>query len=186
MITLTRTLLAASFVLVATAAGAQAPRSPVQQSGPLIMNGGPSAQVPDANFAIPAGHVFKVMWEFNVHADSSQVNAQVGTMARFYNLHARHGVPKENLHGAAIVHGTAWMAMLTDEAYQRRYGRPNPSKALVEELIANGARFAVCGQTAAFRGVRADELLPGVQLAISAMTALNVFYAEGYRLQPWR
>ena len=29
-------------------------------------------------------------------------------------------------------------------------------------------------------------LLPGVQMAISAMTALNVFYAEGYRLQPWR
>jgi intracellular sulfur oxidation DsrE/DsrF family protein len=114
------------------------------------------------------------------------VNQQIGTMARFYNLHARHGVPKENLHGAAIVHGTGWMAMLTDEAYQRRYGRPNPSKALVEELIANGARFAVCGQTAAFRGVSRDELLPGVQLAISAMTALNVFYAEGYRLQPWR
>ena len=150
------------------------------------MNGGPSAQVPDANFPIPAGHVFKVMWELNVHADSSQLNQQIGTIARFYNLHARHGVPKENLHAAAIVHGTAWMALLTDEAYQRRYGRANPSKALVQELIANGARFAVCGQTAAFRGVRADELLPGVQLAISAMTALNVFYAEGYRLQPWR
>lgn len=181
-----RRLLAALLVLGTSAAGAQSPQSPVQQSGPLIMNGGPSAQVPDANFPIPAGHVFKVVWELNVHADSSQVNQQIGTIARFYNLHARHGVPKENLHAAAIVHGTAWMALLTDEAYERRYGRANPSKALVQELIANGARFAVCGQTAAFRGVRADELLPGVQLAISAMTALNVFYAEGYRLQPWR
>ncbi len=56
----------------------------------------------------------------------------------------------------------------------------------MSELISHGARFAVCGQTAAFRGVRAGELLPGVQMAISAMTALNVFYAEGYRLQPWR
>jgi len=181
-----RRLATALLVVSASVAGAQAPRSPVQQSGPLISNGGPSALVPDANFPIPDGHVFKVMWEFNVQGDSSQVNAQVGTMARFYNLHVRNGVPKERLFGAAIVHGTAWMAMLTDEAYQRRYGRPNPSKALVQELIANGARFAVCGQTAAFRGVRADELLPGVQMAISAMTALNVFYAEGYRLQPWR
>lgn len=150
------------------------------------MNGGPSALVTDATFPVPAGHVFKVMWEINLHADSSQVNQQIGTIARFYNLHARHGVPKENLFGAAVVHGNGWMALLTDEAYQRRYGRPNPSKALVEELIKNGARFAVCGQTAAFRGLRAEELLPGVQMAMSAMTALNVFYAEGYRLQPWR
>lgn len=181
-----RTIVAVALLSIASVAGAQAPRSPIQQAGPLIMNGGPSAQVPDANFRVPDGHVFKVMWELNVQGDSSQVNQQIGTIARFYNLHARHGVAKENLHAAAIVHGTAWMAMLTDEAYQRRYGRPNPSKALVQELIAIGARFAVCGQTAAFRGVRADELLPGVQMAISAMTALNVFYAEGYRLQPWR
>lgn len=181
-----RRLIAALLVVTATAAGAQTPQSPVQQSGPLILNGGPSAQVLNADFTVPADHVFKVVWELNVHADSSQVNQQVGTIARFYNLHARHGVAKENLHAAAIVHGTAWMAMLTDEAYERRYGRANPSKALVQELIATGARFAVCGQTAAFRGVRADELLPGVQLAISAMTALSVFYAEGYHLQPWR
>lgn len=176
----------ATLLWTASALGAQSAPAPIQQSGPLIQNGGPSAQVPDANFPIPPGHVFRVMWEINLQADSSQVNQQIGTIARFYNLHARHGVPKENLHAAAVVHGTGWMALLTDEAYQRRYGRPNPSKALVQELIANGARFAVCGQTAAFRGLRREELLPGVQLAISAMTALNVFYAEGYRLQPWR
>jgi intracellular sulfur oxidation DsrE/DsrF family protein len=177
---------AVTLLLCASALGAQSPQSPIQQSGPLIMNGGPSALVPDATFAVPAGHVFKVVWEINAHGDSSQVNQQIGTMARFYNLHVRHGVPKENLFGAAVVHGTGWMALLTDEAYQRRYGRANPSKALVTELISHGARFAVCGQTAAFRGVKFEELLPGVQMAISAMTALNLMYAEGYRLQPWR
>lgn len=155
-------------------------------NGPIISSGGMSAQVPDANFPIPDGHVFKVMWEINLQGDSSQANQQIGTIARFYNLHGRHGIPLERLHAAAVVHGTGWMALLTDDAYQRRYGRPNPSKALVEELIAKGTRFVVCGQTAAFRGVQREELLPGVQLAISAMTALNVFYAEGYRLQPWR
>ena len=57
------------------------------------MNGGPPALVTDATFPIPPGHVFKVMWEINLQADSSQVNQQIGTIARFYNLHARHGVP---------------------------------------------------------------------------------------------
>lgn len=173
-------------MLTASALEAQAPRAQVQPSGPLIQSGGPSIEVPDATFPIPPGHVFRVMWEINAQPDSSQVNQQITTIARFYNLHVRNGVAKENLFGAAVVHGTGWRALLSDEAYQRRYGRPNPSKALVSELIANGARFAVCGQTAASMGVAREELMPGVQLAISAMSALNVFYSEGYRLQPWR
>jgi intracellular sulfur oxidation DsrE/DsrF family protein len=182
-----RRAVAALLLVTASALGAQqAPRAQVQPSGPLIQSGGPSLEVADANFPIPPGHVFRVMWEINALPDSSVVSPQITTIARFYNLHARHGVPKANLFGAAVVHGTGWRALLTDEAYQRRFGRPNPSKALVEELIANGARFAVCGQTAGSMGVGREELLPGVQLAISAMTALNVFYAEGYRLQPWR
>ncbi len=181
-----RTAPIAVAMLLASALGAQAPRVPMQESGPLIMSGGPSFEVPDANFPIPPGHVFRVMWEINAQPDSSQVNPQLGTLARFYNLHVRNGVAKENLQGAAVVYGNGWIPLLTDEAYQARYGRPNPSKALVQELIAAGTRFAVCGQTAASRGVRREELLPGVQLAASAMTALNVFYAEGYRLQPWR
>ncbi|MFM8567680.1 MAG: DsrE family protein [Gemmatimonadota bacterium] len=163
----------------------QAQESSLLMSGPLIQSGGPSFLVPGATFPVPSNHLFQVMWVMSQHPDSSQVNPQLGTIARFYNLHARHGVAARNIRAAAVVNGVAWMALLTDEAHQRRYGRPNPSRALVQELIAAGARFAVCGQTAASMEVRAAEFLPGVQLAISAMTALNVLYAEGYRLQTW-
>ncbi len=184
------------FVLVAATLGvafvaspahvhAQQSRPGITPSGPVIMHGGMSAEVPDATFKVPEGHVFKVMWEINVGSDSA-VNQQLGTVARFYNLHARNGIPVERLHAAAIFHGTGWYALLTDSAHTARFGRPNPSRPLVEELLRTGARLAMCGQTAAFRGVKREELLPGVDLAISAMTALSVFYAEGYRLNPWR
>ncbi len=178
-------LLLVILLLASAAVSARAQESSLQVSGPLIQSGGPSFQVPGATFAIPAGHVFRVVWVMSQHPDSSQVNPHLGIIARFYNLHARHGIPKENLRAAAVVNGGALMPLLTDEAYQRRFGRPNPSKALVQELLAAGARFAVCGQTATSLGVRAEEFLPGVQVAISAMTALNVFAAEGYRLQTW-
>jgi intracellular sulfur oxidation DsrE/DsrF family protein len=55
----------------------------------------------------------------------------------------------------------------------------------VEELLASNVQLVLCGQTAGFRGVKRDELLPGVQLGISAMTALNVFQAQGYQFNPW-
>lgn len=154
-------------------------------SGPIIQAAGQSVEVENPTFRIPDGHVFKAVYVID-RADTGGVNQQLTTIARFLNLHARNGIPKERLHAAAVVHGTGWMSLLSDSAFGARYGgKANPSKRLVEELIANGVPLVLCGQTAAFRGVRREELLPGVQLGLSAMTALNVFQAQGYQINPW-
>jgi intracellular sulfur oxidation DsrE/DsrF family protein len=85
-----------------------------------------------------------------------------------------------------VVHGTGWVSLLSDSAYGARFsGKANPSQRLVEELLANNVQLVLCGQTAGSRGVKREELLPCVQLAISAMTALNVFQAQGYQYNPW-
>ena len=154
-------------------------------SGPVIQSAGQSVKVDDATFVIPDGHVFKAVYVID-RADTAAVNQQLTTIARFLNLHARHGIPKERVHAAAVVHGSGWMSLLSDSAYGQRFsGKPNPSKRLVEELLANNVQLVLCGQTAGFRGVRREELLPGVQLGISAMTALNVFQSQGYQFNPW-
>jgi intracellular sulfur oxidation DsrE/DsrF family protein len=154
-------------------------------SGPVIQSTGQSVKVDDATFTIPAGHVFKAVYVID-KADTTVVSQQLTTIARFLNLHARHGIPKDRLFAAAVVHGSGWMSLLSDSAYGARFaGKPNPSKRLVEELLANNVQLVLCGQTAGFRGVKREELLPGVQLGISAMTALNVFQAQGYQFNPW-
>ncbi len=157
------------------------------RSGPVIASAGASFVVDNPTFAVPAGHVFKLLFEVNAGGgDSTTVNAQLTTMARFYNLHVRNGVPKERLQAAAVVHGMGWTALLTDAAFAARFGGArNPSRALTQELLAAGAQLVLCGQTAGSRGIRRDELLPGVQVATAAMTALSVLEADGYRLIPW-
>ena len=64
--------------------------------------------------------------------------------------------------------------------YQRdaRYPR-------IRELIANGQPVLLCGQSAASRGVDPDDLIPGVEVALSAMTAFLVLQDRGYRVNPW-
>jgi intracellular sulfur oxidation DsrE/DsrF family protein len=178
------------FVVLATPAAlaAQQARPSVPgltQSGPLIQSGGRSVQVDDATFKFPDAHVFKAVYVID-RADSVEANQQLTTIARFLNLHARHSIPKERLLAAAVVHGTGWMSLLSDSAYGARFpGKTNPSKRLVEELLANNVQLVLCGQTAGFRGVKREELLPGVQLGLSAMTALNVFQSQGYQFNPW-
>lgn len=158
-----------------------------QQSGPVIQSTGMSIKVDNPTFVVPANHVFKALWEITVGGgDSVKVNEQLTVIARFYNVHVRHGYPEDRVKTAAVFHGTGWTALLTDSAFAARYGgKPNPSKRLVEELIQHGAELVLCGQTAGARGIKREELLPGVQVSISAMTAFNVLQSQGFLYNPW-
>jgi intracellular sulfur oxidation DsrE/DsrF family protein len=175
----------AALILPSTLVAQRTDVTGLQRSGPVIESGGPSVKVEHPTFTMPDGHVFKAVFEIN-RSDTVSANEQLTTAARFLNLHARHGIERERVKVAAVVHGSGWMALLSDSAYGVRFpGKANPSGRLVEELLANGMQLVLCGQTAGMRGVRREELLPGVQLAISAMSALNVFQAQGYQFNPW-
>jgi intracellular sulfur oxidation DsrE/DsrF family protein len=158
-----------------------------QQTGPLIESTGASFKVDNPTFEVPAGHVFKALWIISAGGgDSVKVNQQLVTIARFYNVHARNGYPEDHLKAAAVFHGDGWPALLTDAAFVARFGgKGNPSKKLVEELLQHGAQLVLCGQTAGARGVHREELLPGVKVATSAMTAFNVLQSQGYLYNPW-
>jgi intracellular sulfur oxidation DsrE/DsrF family protein len=181
-------LVAALLILAAPLAAQQATVLPGQQmSGPVIQSTGMSFHVDDPTFVIPANHVFKAFFIINAGGgDSVKVNEQVMTMARYFNLHARNGVAENRVKAAAVFHGNGWPALLNDSAFAARFGgKPNPSRRVVEELLQHGAQLVLCGQTAGNRGIRREELLPGVKVAISAMSATEFFQSEGYHLIPW-
>ena len=43
---------------------------------------------------------------------------------------------------------------------------------MIQQLIEAGVEVVLCGQTQVHRGLRRDQLAPGVKVALSAMTAL--------------
>ena len=177
-----------SSLVIAMAARAQAPSIPGQQtSGPVIQSTGMSIKVDDPTFGAPAGHLFKAVFEINAGGgDTVRVNEQLANVARYYNTHVRHGIPETQVKAAAVFHGSGWPALLTDAAFATRFGgKPNPSRRLTEELIEHGAQLVLCGQTAGARGIRRDELLPGVKVAISAMSAMQIFQSDGFAFIAW-
>ena len=87
---------------------------------------------------------------------------------------------------AVVVHGAAVLDLLSDDAWSARdRGAANPSGAMVREMIDQGVRFIVCGQSAAGQGVAKSELIPGVELALSAMTAHALLQQQGYTVNPF-
>jgi intracellular sulfur oxidation DsrE/DsrF family protein len=175
-------------VALLLAAGVGTPTSAQQGAtpGPVITSGGPVYEVANPDFTTPMDTQLKAVFEMrNPPENPARTNQQLGTMARYLNMHARAGVPRENVRVAAVVHGGASSALLQDEFYQEREGVENPNKELIREIIAAGGQVILCGQTAGARNITRDQLLPGVQLALSAMTALTVLQQQGYQLILW-
>ena len=186
-----RTIMTAALTL-ALAAPLAAQNTPAalpggQATGPIIQSSGMSFKVDDPTFPIPGNHVFKAFFVVSTGGgDTLKVNEQVTVMARYFNLHARNGIADDHVKAAAVFHGMGWPALLSDAAFTARFGgSSNPSRKVVEELIAHGATLVLCGQTAGNRGIHREELLPGVKVAISAMSATEVLQSQGFHLIPW-
>ncbi len=159
----------------------------MQRSGPVIESAGPTFGVPDPSFSLPEDHTYRVVWEIVEGAsEPGAMDPEFTTVARFFNLHARHGVPTEQIQLAAVVHGGGWRAILNEGAYAERFdGGENASRPLIEELLASGVEIVLCGQTAGSREIAQEDLIPGVKIAWSAMTALHWFQSQGYTFNPW-
>ena len=154
--------------------------------GPVIHSAGPVFDVPNPDVETPTDIQYRIAWEMvNPAPSPDRINVHLETAARFLNMHARAGVPVENLHLALVVHGQAGKAMRDDIGYREKEGVDNPNKELIRELHEAGVRIILCGQTAAARDLPRDRLLPEVEVALSAMTALLLLQEEGFHVNPF-
>lgn len=170
-------------LLLLTPAAAAAPR-PGFHAGPVFAAFGDIATV-ESELAIPRGTVFKVVFDVTEAAKPGEMNRAIDSAARFINMHVEAGVPLADIHVAIVVHGGAADDLLAAAAYgARKGGAVNASAPEIAALIGTGVDVWLCGQTAAGRGIAKAELLPGVKLSLSAMTAFALLQQDGYTLNP--
>jgi intracellular sulfur oxidation DsrE/DsrF family protein len=143
--------------------------------GPVIEDYGPVADV-DITAPVPEGVALRHSFDVAKRADHGEPNRTLVSAARFINMHARAGVGVDHIKVAVVVHGTA----VHDVS-----GEASRSTGLVAALIDHGVRIYVCGQSAAYYDVTTDDLLPGVEMALSAMTVHALLQQQGYSLNPF-
>lgn len=145
------------------------------KTGPVIDEFGPVASVTGA--PLDAEAQFKVAFDMADAAEPGTVNRSLESAARFLNMHAASGVPVENIDIAIIVHGPAALDLVR--------GDENANARLIAALIEAGVTIELCGRTAAYRDIAADDLLPGGTLSLSAMTSHALLQQDGYTLNPF-
>ena len=153
-------------------------------TGPVIAEFGPAAAV-ETDFDIPEGAAFKHSFDVSKQAEAGALNRSLVSAARFLNMHGRAGVAPENMALALVIHGGATKDVTKAGYYAETVGGENANAALINALRAQGVRIIVCGQSAAYYGVANDDLLPGVEMALSAMTAHALLQQQGYTVNPF-
>ncbi|MFN3990469.1 MAG: DsrE family protein [Erythrobacter sp.] len=157
------------------------------KTGPVLPVFGPHAPVPGMA-ALPENARFAIAFDVSAPAAEGAANRGFENAARFLNMHAAAGVAPANIRLAVVVHGKAGLELLRNEAHAvhpaSRKG-DNPSAGLVTALLGKGVRFILCGQTAAAYGIAPGDLIAGVEVSLSAMTAHALLQQQGYTVNPF-
>lgn len=153
------------------------------QDGPLISGFGKHTAVKQ-DLQLDKNMQLKVVFDVSETKDPKQLNKRFDSLARFLNMHVANGIPPEQIQLALVVHGKASNEVLNDDAYQQKFGVANPNRALLLALLKQDVRVVLCGQSAAKHQIKNAQMLEGVQMALSAMTAHAILAHEGYSLNP--
>ncbi|MBX7536063.1 DsrE family protein [Qipengyuania sp. GH1] len=160
------------------------------ETGPVFDGFGPHASVAGVE-PFAADTAFAHSFDVAKATEDGARNRGFESAARFINMHVAAGVPEENIRVAVVVHGPAVLDLLNDGGWSARQlataegSLDNPSGPMVRAMLDHGVRFIVCGQSAAAQGVTPDQLIEGVEMDLSAMTAHARLQQEGYTVNPF-
>jgi len=154
-------------------------------AGNVITDYGQIATI-DMDSPLPKRLKLKVSFDAAKAADPGEVNRKFDSLARFINMHAEAGVPVNRIKVAMVVHGGAAHDLTNAAHYGEKYeSQTNANAALIKALMDVGVKFYICGQSAAYHDIEKSDLLPGVEMSLSAMTAHALLQQDGYTLNPF-
>lgn len=139
----------------------------------------------DSDMALPATATWKHSFDVS-EGKAARFNRSIDSAARFVNMMDEAGIGRDRVKVAVVIHGPAVFDVVGAARYAGKYpGASNPNEALVAALLAHGVDIWVCGQSAAAQDVAKTDLLPGVKMALSAITAHAELQRQGYSLNPF-
>lgn len=152
-------------------------------TGPVFTDFGAVYSLDSLDFPLDTTQHYKAIFDVDSKlTDLNQKNSIISSLHRYYNMHVRSGVPKENIHLAFVLHGNSTKDALSSSIYKEKFKVDNPNRDLIKSPSEMGVDVFICGQSMLSRGYGKEELLPEIKVALSAMTVLTVYQMNNYAL----
>src|SRR3954454_13458588 len=159
---------------VALATGGAEGQPPPDKTGliyPLVPGRGGVVPLPRAAEQPRKGA--KAVLDITADTEPGEVNKGLEQVARLLNLYGAAGLTAGGVKIAAVCHGAADKAVLSDAAYAARFGvAANPNLPLIRDLKKAGVEVFVCGQSLHELGFQAEEVAREVPVADAAVLVL--------------
>ncbi|MGY0636223.1 MAG: DsrE family protein [Paraglaciecola chathamensis] len=152
--------------------------------GPVISGYGKHAPVKQ-DMRLEKNTKLKVVFDVSQAGKDGTPNRGYDSVARFLNMHVANGVDINNIDLAIVVHGSATNEMRSAKAYKAKYGKENPNIELLSMLMKSGVQIVQCGQSAAYHQMANEDMIDGVEMALSAMTAHALLARDGFSQNPF-
>jgi intracellular sulfur oxidation DsrE/DsrF family protein len=174
-------LLGAACIAVSTLAPAATSDGPGLWVHPAIRGYGGVRPRPDLPSNLSPTTDYKVIVDV-AHGDQDHADVEHSLLrlARLVNLMTYAGIPRDHVHIAAVIEGMAGYAVLTNEAYRKRFKVDNPNLALLHELKSSGVELMVCAQALAENSWSDGDVSPDVTVTLSALTDFVIYGQRGY------
>jgi len=144
----------------------------------------PSAGLPgsvnDAQEVPDPGLVYKVVFDISSAGPIDKVHPSLIRVARYLNTLAEYGVPPIRRQLTVLVHGGATPCVLKDAVTTARNHHSNPDATLIAALQQAGVTVRVDGQSLLEQHVAVRDVLPAVQVELSALSTLTNLQLRGY------
>jgi intracellular sulfur oxidation DsrE/DsrF family protein len=176
--------LAAAALLAAVALAPRTSFAEPPPAPPLIAGYGRTVAVENAGERPDPALDYKLVMNVTEAGPDNAPAPALDTAARLVNLLAQSGVPAAHRHIVLVLHGPATLAVLNEAGLKARGQSANPSAPLITKLTEAGVSVRVCGQALAAAKVARSEVLPQVQVDLSAVTTLATLQMRGYALLP--
>ena len=157
-----------------------------QQVDPAVPGFGAIDPMPESVYRPDPSLEYKIVVDVVAGGEADERNSALWNLARMLNLHVEAGVPQENLHVVAVIHGGATATVLNNEAYQAAKGTDNPNLEMMQALHDAGVQFYVCGQSLNRQNWPHESVQDIVTVAFSALTTLTEHQLKGYALLTFR
>ncbi len=169
-------------------------RSPLALLTLLALGAGPvlGQQLPVPSAGLPGyvtgaqevpdpGLVYKVVFDVASAGPSDKVHPNLIRAARYLNTLAEYGVPPIRRQLTIVLRESAAPCALKDVAFAaRNHVHSNPNAALIAALQQAGVTVRVDGQSLLEQHIMPRDLLPAVQVDLSALSTLINLQLRGY------
>lgn len=164
------------FLLVSVLVNGQEWVTPVIEGYGKIKYSEDVAVQPDNNLE------YKIVYKITTSETREGINKGLNGIAHAINMLGCKNILKDDVKIVATIQGPATTIILTDEAYQKKFGEKNPNTAVIDLLSQYGVTLFVCSQATAYKKIDASKINKNITEALSGSSVLLNYQLNGYAL----